>query len=921
MHKRFALAIVVCLAFVGLFVGLHANDRQDQPSSERAAKAPAGRMSAAGSAARRRVKGVAAALEATGLARVEDLTGSKAPGKAQCSEADEDDCGEAEGLSEGPPSTQSEVSIAVDRTGQHIVIGFNDFRGFDNGSNPLSISGFMYSDDGGATFVDGGQLPSPGTDLIGTQRFPEVFGDPDVRYLGACTFIYSSIVVKKFSPSTAAQTMGIHRSTDCGHTWTGPFEVTAATNPNGLSVPDPAGNPIPVDAADKEFMSVDPDTGRVIMSWSNFTDPARVPSAPGGVEISTTYSDNVMTATPPTWSTRRVVGHDRQDGQSSIPAFAGRGSSNVYVAWSRFPAFGFIHKVAFARSADNGATWSSPIELSGIFAATDQILGNDRVNTSPSLAVDTSAGPHRGNVYVVYGNNNRFDGADVVFQRSLDGGVTFSTPIYLNSRPGDDRAQWFPWVAVDANTGRVNVFYYDQDVDASGDVSQVSWQFSNDGGLSWSKPMALTARSFHAGHGNDTGQPNLGDYNQAVARQNQLFAAFASTHQVGFADGQPGVRFTVPDVTFIRNPPQRISLRQGLITVTDGRADHRRHTDNGDGDNQGEDDDDQGGVVKLVNIPLFNYVTNPLNASPVRHVVGRLTTTTPGVEIEQDEAEYRTIAPGETRAQDEDYALQLSSSFVAGTPIELVLHVKSEEGTTVLLDTIETGQPQATQLLAENFNGVPPGTLPAGWTPVHVTRTNGTPNNVPWTTSSTFCGTTSNAAFHVNANDVVAPPAPNQARFERLFSPPFDVPAASSYVTLDMDVCTNTEDEPFFNIQAYDGLVLRIADLTTGRVLRSNLAEAFAMQITTGSLKHYPKHFPRFTSAVYLEDMSAWAGDSHGFQHVHMKLPGMNGSRAQLRFEFTQDSLFDCTAVRPGTACGVMVDNIVIKNVVLGGRP
>lgn len=67
--------------------------------------------------------------------------------------------------------------------------------------------------------------------------------------------------------------------------------------------------------------------------------------------------------------------------------------------------------------------------------------------------------------------------------------------------------------------------------------------------------------------------------------------------------------------------------------------------------------------------------------------------------------------------------------------------------------------------------------------------------------------------------------------------------------------------------------------------------------------------------------MSAWAGDSHGFQHVHMKLPGMGGSRAQLRFEYTQDSAADCTFVRPGTSCGVMVDNIAIRNVVLGGRP
>src|SRR2546427_10054799 len=78
----------------------------------------------------------------------------------------------------GPASTQSETSIAVDSTGQHIVIGFNDFRGFLTATT--SLSGFMYSDNGGATFVDGGQLPVGTTTIIGGQPFPQVFGDPDV---------------------------------------------------------------------------------------------------------------------------------------------------------------------------------------------------------------------------------------------------------------------------------------------------------------------------------------------------------------------------------------------------------------------------------------------------------------------------------------------------------------------------------------------------------------------------------------------------------------------------------------------------------------------------------------------------------------------------------------------------------------------
>jgi hypothetical protein len=248
---------------------------------------------------------------------------------------------------------------------------------------------------------------------------------------------------------------------------------------------------------------------------------------------------------------------------------------------------------------------------------------------------------------------------------------------------------------------------------------------------------------------------------------------------------------------------------------------------------------------------------------------------------------------------------------VPGTPIELVLTVRSnQQGAATLLHTLFTGTPVATTLLAENFNGVAPGSLPAGWTTSHA----GGANTVPWTTSSTFCGTTSNGAFHQNAMDGVGGTG-NPTRFERLFTPSFVVPATAEYVTLDFDVCYDAEDDPSFNILAYDGFLLRITDLTPGRLLRSELAEAFADEFTTGSAGHFPKHFPRSSNSNYFQDMSAWSGDSQGFKHVHMRLPGMQGSTAQLRWEFTQDSLDTCATVRPGHSCGVFVDNLVIQSV------
>lgn len=796
------------------------------------------------------------------------------------------------GLREGPSGGQAELSIAVDPTGQFIVVGFNDTRGFAR--NPISVSGYMYSSDYGKTFTDGGQLPvTTGTGTIGTTVFPQIFGDPEVKYLGGCTFIYSSILVTRLSATGTAQTMGVHRSTDCGATWSGPYEVVPATNPGGLLTAGGSAR----DAADKEFMDVDPDTGRVMMTWTNFGTTS--------VQIRSAFSDDGGLTWPA--ANGRLIAATDADGQASMPRFAGNGSNNVYVTWRRFPfpgaLFGYGNITAFARSTDNGLTWSAPVELSDEFLTQDLILGNDRSNTSPSMAVDVSPGPHAGNVYVVYPNNDSDDGSDIAFQRSTDGGMTFSAPILINARPGGDRAQWFPWVTVDGATGRVTVFYYDQGVATNGDLSEVTYLYSDDGGRTWAHPRPLTARPFHAGHGNDTGQPNLGDYVQAVAYRGFTYFAYAITTlpPLGFVDGQPSGNMTVPDPVVTINHPRSeaiphapLQLRNASFVAPGGYADP--------------------GEEVVIQLPVFNYATNPLYARMVAAGVGRLASLTELVSVTDARGRYPSIPPGEMRANLDPFKIRLDRKFEPGTPIELSLRMVTPSGVTTLLYTIQTGTPTTTTtVLTENFDGVSPGALPAGWIASHGAPTGSV---VPWTTSNTFCGG-SNGAFHTNG------PAAGQpsTRWERLFSPTFSVPADSAYVTLEFDVCYNTEDDPVLPTTAYDGFFLRITDLTTGRLLRSVLAEAFASEFKTGDADHYPKHLPRSSNPSYFEDMSVWAGDSSGIKHVKLRLHGMAGSTAQLRFEFTQDSVASCSDVRPGATCGVFVDNVVLKSISLQPPP
>jgi hypothetical protein len=523
----------------------------------------------------------------------------------------------------------------------------------------------------------------------------------------------------------------------------------------------------------------------------------------------------------------------------------------------------------------------------------DQVLGNDRVNTNPSVAIDTSPGPFANSAYIVYSRNNSLDGADVAFRRSTDGGVTFGPTVLLNSRPGADRAQWFPFVTVDRTTGRVFVFYYDQGIDTSGDLSEVTYTFSDDGGVTWTRPAALTERPFNAGWGNDTGQPNLGDYIQSVANLGSFWGSYAATRQPGFTDGQPSTTMTVPDAEVTVTSSAKAAISLGTPAFTDSG---------------GNGAIDPGERVTL-QIPLRNYVTNPLNAASASGVTATLSTATPSVEVEQGSSAYPDIAPGATALNSTSYELHVLRSFVAGTPIELQLEVTTADGSITHHITLQSGTPVYTTLLNENFERAAPGTLPTGWTSSH----GGGRNVVPWTTSASFCGS-SNKAFHQEANDV--PGFTTFTRWERLFSPIMTVPSTSSFVSVDFDVCYDTEDDPVLPRTAYDGLFLRVTDLTPGRTLRSVLAEAFAREFTTDSFKHYAKHFPRNFDPAYFEDMSAWAGDSQGMQHVHMVLPGMAGSRFQLRFEYTQDQIATCQDVRPGHTCGVAIDNIVIRNVV-----
>lgn len=154
-------------------------------------------------------------------------------------------------------------------------------------------------------------------------------------------------------------------------------------------------------------------------------------------------------------------------GGSDEPAIAASGN-NVYVVWhDNTPG---NPDILYRRSTDGGATFGSTINLS------------ENTGSSGASAVTISGN----RVYVVWRDNTPGN-LEILYRRSTDGGATFGSTINLSTSPGDS---WAPAVATSGNN--VYVVWHDT---ALGN-SEILYKRSIDGGISFSIVNKL---SFNAG--------------------------------------------------------------------------------------------------------------------------------------------------------------------------------------------------------------------------------------------------------------------------------------------------------------------------------------------------------------------------------------------------------------------------------------
>lgn len=164
---------------------------------------------------------------------------------------------------------------------------------------------------------------------------------------------------------------------------------------------------------------------------------------------------------------------------------------NVYLAWTRFDTYGTSDpechsQIHFSRSIDGGRTFSMPFRISD--TGGDCRDGDDTVE-----GVVPSVGP-KGQVYVVWAGP-----LGLVFDKSLDGGLTFGKDKVIRATPGGwdfsveglDRANGMPVTGVDLSSGPNKGTLYVNWIDASNGDPDVFVTSSRDSGETWSAPVRV----------------------------------------------------------------------------------------------------------------------------------------------------------------------------------------------------------------------------------------------------------------------------------------------------------------------------------------------------------------------------------------------------------------------------------------------
>ena len=368
----------------------------------------------------------------------------------------------------------NEPSICMDPTNPNkMAIGW---RQFNSVTSNFRQAGWGYTNDGGTTWTFPGALQN------------NVFrSDPVLDSDDTGRFFYLSLQGSLFDD--------IWRSTNSGQGWT---QLAQATG------------------GDKQWFIIDKSItsghGFQYQSWSsanNYGGRQFSRSTNGGM----TWLDPIFIPNSPQWGTL--------DTDSTGTLFIGGVNGSTNQMWC-----------IRSKDARNGGVptfdLSTPVSIGGLVLLMPSI-NPEGLGGQVFLAADRSGTSTDNNVYML--GSVRLTGAsngnDVMFIRSTDGGVTFSSPKRINDDPQNSlKWHWLGTFSVAPN-GRLDCVWLDTRNAANNTDSQLFYSYSIDGGLNWTSNQQVS-NSFNPFVGYPQ-QNKMGDYITMVSDNTGGNVAYAAT--------------------------------------------------------------------------------------------------------------------------------------------------------------------------------------------------------------------------------------------------------------------------------------------------------------------------------------------------------------------------------------------------------
>ena len=406
---------------------------------------------------------------------------------------------------------QSEAALAIDPSRPRILLaGSNDI-----GSTRMRV---YESQDEGRTW-ERGLIPLPPRAGVCATSDPSVAIGADGRRF------YGFLGI----PCRRDQRPGVYVATrgDGGRWRTYPHAVAHAGR---LTLSDDR----PSIAADAVQRS--PHRGRLYAAWTRFSvDPYALWADPDeeGVDVV---------------GTAALVSYSDDGGRRWAKPTTLRGSASpheirlavglhgaVYAVWRDVKS----NAIFIAVSRDGGKTFSRGSLVAAAEVRSEESCHSARaripaqpkrcVSSNPVVATDVSSGPRAGSVYVVWNSTalNRSQDVDVAaYDASLHPDLGVGRVAQVNPLEGiRGPDQFLPTAAVDRADGRLWACYY-QSVGRSRRSARFTCTASDDGGSSWSRPVAVARKPSDESRRPANVANGYGDYEAVVAANGHALAAW-----------------------------------------------------------------------------------------------------------------------------------------------------------------------------------------------------------------------------------------------------------------------------------------------------------------------------------------------------------------------------------------------------------